>query len=359
MSLHFTAIMSNSPPSPTTAEGDHRYARVNVTKSPSYWNYESLRVQWNSPERYEVERKIGRGKYSDVFLGVDTKTPRQVVVKVLKPVKKKKILRELKILQALKGGPNIVELYDVVRDPNSKTPSFIFEYVNSCDFRTVFPTFSDLDVRGYIFQVLVALEYAHSRGIMHRDVKPNNVCLDYEKRKLKLIDWGLAEFYLPATTYNARVASRYFKGPELLVELPMYDYRLDMWSLGCMLAGLIFIKEPFFRGVDNTDQLVRIVKVLGTDDLKEYLNKYNQTLPSPFNSTLGYHTKKPWSSFVTPQNEHLCPPEALAFLDKLLQYDHTKRTQAAEALQDPYFDPVRPSEVPQADFSSSAHVDPM
>ena len=58
-----------------------------------------------------------------------------------------------------------------------------------------------------------------------------------------------------------RVASRYFKGPELLVDYQMYDYSLDMWSLGCMLASMIFRKEPFFHGHDNYDQLVRIAKV--------------------------------------------------------------------------------------------------
>lgn len=58
-----------------------------------------------------------------------------------------------------------------------------------------------------------------------------------------------------------RVASRYFKGPELLVDFQEYDYSLDMWSLGCMFAGMIFKKEPFFHGQDNYDQLVRIAKV--------------------------------------------------------------------------------------------------
>ena len=61
--------------------------------------------------------------------------------------------------------------------------------------------------------------------------------------------------------YNVRVASRYFKGPELLVDLQEYDYGLDMWSLGCMFAGMIFRKEPFFHGQDNYDQLVKIAKV--------------------------------------------------------------------------------------------------
>jgi serine/threonine protein kinase len=55
----------------------------------------------------------------------------------------------------------------------------------------------------------------------------------------RLIDWGLAEFYHPDQDYNVRVASRYFKGPELLVDMQDYDYSLDMWSLGCMFAGLV------------------------------------------------------------------------------------------------------------------------
>lgn len=95
--------------------------------------------------------------------------------------------------------------------------------------------------------------------------------IDHENKTLRLIDWGLAEFYHANQDYNVRVASRYFKGPELLVDYQLYDYSLDMWSLGCMLASMIFRKEPFFHGHDNYDQLVRIARVLGTEGkLKDF-----------------------------------------------------------------------------------------
>eukprot|EP00971_Amphidinium_carterae_P052875 1041353-Amphidinium_carterae.1 len=143
---------------------------------------------------------------------------------VLKPVKKKKIKREIRhpradvfsilllsasvrrILQNLCGGPNIVSLLDVVRDPQSKTPSLIFEYVNNTDRQCSegrveharelwcaglqdFVSYPEhCSVLLQTLQRLVpvarlqALDYCHSQGIMHRDVKPHNVMIDHETR---------------------------------------------------------------------------------------------------------------------------------------------------------------------------------
>ena len=117
-------------------------------------------------------RKLGRGKYSEVFEGVDIRTPNlKVVVKILKvrcslsihifidkhiiytvflskniylpllpqPVKRKKIKREIKILENLKNGPNIITLLDVVKDPIARTPALVFEYVNNRDFKVCSP----------------------------------------------------------------------------------------------------------------------------------------------------------------------------------------------------------------------------
>lgn len=111
--------------------------------------------------------------------------------------------------------------------------------MNNIDYRTLYPEFTDFDIRYYMYELLKALDFCHSKGIMHRDVKPHNIMIDHEKRELKLIDWGLAEFYHPDKDYNVRVASRYFKGPELLIDYQYYDYSLDIWSLGCTFAGMV------------------------------------------------------------------------------------------------------------------------
>ena len=92
------------------------YADVNANMPRSYWDYDSVNISWGVLENYEVVRKIGRGKYSEVFEGINVVNYQKCVIKVLKPVKKKKIKREIKILQNLSGGPNIVSLLDVVRD---------------------------------------------------------------------------------------------------------------------------------------------------------------------------------------------------------------------------------------------------
>jgi len=273
-------------------------------------------------------------------LGIDLTKGDKCVIKVLKPVKRKKIKREISILKNLVTGPNVIGLLDIVREPQLKTPALIFENVNNLDFRTLYPTFTDYDIRFYMYELLKALDYSHSMGIMHRDVKPHNVMIDHDKKVLRLIDWGLAEYYHPGTEYNVRVASRYFKGPELLVDFRLYDYSLDLWSYGCMLASMVFKKEPFFHGNSNTDQLVQIVRVLGSDDLNRYLQTYNLTLSDDYED-LGYYNRRPWKRFINENNQHLVSEEFLDFIDKLLRYDHQERLTAKEAMAHAYFNPVR------------------
>ncbi len=103
-------------------------------------------------------------------------------------------------------------------------------------------------IRYYMYELLKALEFCHSKGIIHRDVKPLNILIDHQNRKLRLIDWGLAEFYHPGVDLNVRVATRYYKGPELLVDYMAYDYSLDLWSLGCTLGAIVSTSPPSLGG---------------------------------------------------------------------------------------------------------------
>ncbi|GKB39914.1 casein kinase II subunit alpha-2-like protein, partial [Tanacetum coccineum] len=137
------------------------------------------------------------------------------------------------------------------------------------------------------------------------------------------VDTSFFHFFHRRVAYQFCAPKRYFKGPELLVDLQDYDYSLDLWSLGCMFAGmaityykklmLVFRKEPFFYGQDNYDQLVKV-------------------------------SKEPWTKFINSDNQHLAVFEAVDFLDKLLRYDHQERPPTKEAMVHPYFYAIRNAE---------------
>lgn len=95
-----------------------------------------------------------------------------------------------------------------------------------------------------------------------------------------------------------------------------------MWSFGCMVAGIVFNRLPFFRAHDNMEQLLRIAEVLGTDKLHEYIKKYQLNVDPIVLSTIGTCRRRDWSEFVASGNQNLICTELFDLLDNLLMYDH-------------------------------------
>lgn len=106
---------------------------------------------------------------------------------------------------------------------------------------------------------------------------------------------------------------------------------------------MIFKKEPFFQGHDNFDQLVKIARVLGTEELTEYLGRFSLEEPHELGDLLGNFSKKPWTRFVNRENEGLVSAEAIDLLSSMLKYDHSERILPKEALEHEYFTPVKNS----------------
>ncbi|KAJ7022196.1 kinase-like domain-containing protein [Mycena alexandri] len=250
------------------------YADVNAIRGKSWYEYNKFRIEWSSPDRYEIVRRLGGGKYSEVFEGVDTVNSERIVIKVLKPVAGHKIKREIKVCATLAGAPNCIALLDVVRDPRDMYHSLVTEFVDNTDWSSLHSRLTDPDIRHYMFQLLSALDFVHSHGIMHRDIKPANVMIDHQRRELRVIDWGSRNSTTLASITIPVSGSRQYKSPELLVGYKRYDYSLDLWSTGCMFAAM----QHFFRGSDNEDQLLKIMRVLGTEKFDAYLRAYSITL---------------------------------------------------------------------------------
>lgn len=264
------------------------------------------------------------------------------MIKVLKAVKREKVVREIMFLERLKGGINIVELKAAVKVGGSRLKCLVFEYISSPDFKILYPTLSDLQIRYYMYELVRGLEYTHSQGVIHRDIKPLNVLVDPVQHKVRIIDWGLAEVYHAGVPLRKWPGTRCYKSPELLLNYEYYDYSVDMWALGCMFGGMILLKHPLFRGRHtNANQVAAIVKTLGTADFIAYIEKYKIKLSGDISKEVKKSRGRPWDTMISKKNRHLASPEALDLLARLCEYDHHTRITAAEALEHPYFDPVR------------------
>lgn len=312
------------------------YANSAIEKGSEYYDYGQYVIEYGDIENYSISSYLGKGKYSQVFLGLEKKGGKRCVIKVLKPVREKKVQREIMILKKLIGAEHIVQLLDVVKEAEG-TRALIFGYEPHLETREVFKTLTLPDVKYYSRKLLEALDFCHSIGIFHRDIKPHNIIINHPARTLKIIDWGLAEFYIPQTAYNIGVGSMHFKCPELLLNYKTYDYSIDIWAFGCVLCEMVLGKYPIFNGGTNETQLLKVATILGSGGLLQYIRKYKIHIQSYMLRKIKEIQKESVLNSPQMDNRGLLqqPKEKEGFFElisALLEYDHQKRATAKEAL---------------------------
>eukprot|EP00438_Fugacium_kawagutii_P030274 Skav225204 [mRNA] locus=scaffold1041:59681:80585:- [translate_table: standard] len=121
---------------------------------------------------------------------------------------------------------------------------------------------------------VVSLAFVHGRGIVHCDLKPQNLLLDGKSHTLKICDFGTAKRMIHGEPQRPYMVSRYYRAPELILGATSYTTGVDLWSAGCVFAELI-LGQPLFTGKDGVDQLVQIIKVLGTPTPQQLRCKLN------------------------------------------------------------------------------------
>ena len=188
-------------------------------------------------------------------------------------------LREIAVLRRL-HHPNIVELVDVVHQQERAQEQgtvngriyLIFEFVDEdlkkqMDRCARAPGGGGLDfdlVRSYTFQMLQGIEFCHNRGVMHRDMKPQNLLVSHQGQ-LKIADFGLARAFVPPVRpFTHEVVTLWYRAPEILLGEKTYSLPVDLWSAGVILCEMLNNGIPFFPGDSEIDELFKIFRVLGS-----------------------------------------------------------------------------------------------
>eukprot|EP01103_Thecamoeba_quadrilineata_P019005 TRINITY_DN7525_c0_g1_i1.p1 TRINITY_DN7525_c0_g1~~TRINITY_DN7525_c0_g1_i1.p1 ORF type:complete len:528 (+),score=83.04 TRINITY_DN7525_c0_g1_i1:189-1586(+) len=290
---------------------------------------------------YAAERIIGSGSFGVVFQASLVGSNNEVVAikKVLQDKRFKN--RELQIMSLL-THPNIVKFKNSFYSNGERADdvflNLVLEYVPetihkiSRHYSRLRQSIPIIYIKLYMYQLSRALCYIHSLGICHRDVKPQNLLLDTTTSVLKLCDFGSAKVLTPTEPSVSYICSRYYRAPELIFGSTSYDTSIDVWSMGCVMAELM-LGQPLFPGESSVDQLVEIIKVLGTPTREQILAMNNNYTDFRFPQIKGH----PWPKVF----HRRTPPEALDFVDSLLQYTPNTRTRAVDALVHPFFDELR------------------
>jgi serine/threonine protein kinase len=188
-------------------------------------------------------------------------------------------------------------------------------------------------IKLYAYQIIRGLAYMHALGICHRDMKPQNILTDPETHELKICDFGSAKKLVPGQPNVSYISSRPYRAPELIFGATEYTPAIDLWSGGCVIAELV-LQQPIFAGDSSLEQIVEIIKVLGTP------NKNQIIAMNPEYTEYKFPIIKPesWEKVFKGRG---MPKEFMDLIDKMLMYAPNKRTKPIYLLGHPFFDELR------------------
>ncbi|CAH9135503.1 unnamed protein product [Cuscuta epithymum] len=289
---------------------------------------------------YMAERVVGTGSFGVVFQAKCLETGETVAIKKVLQDRRYKN-RELQLMR-LMDHPNVISLKHCFFSTTAKDELFlnlVMEYVPESLYKAL-KHYTDSNhrmpliyVKLYMYQIFRGLAYIHNAtGVCHRDVKPQNLLVDPLTHQVKLCDFGSAKVLVRGELNIAYICSRYYRAPELIFGATEYTSSVDIWSAGCVLAELL-LGQPLFPGENAVDQLVEIIKVLGTPT-REDVRCMNPNYTAFRFPQVKAH---PWHKVFLKR----MPADAIDLVSRLLQYSPSLRCTALEACAHPFFDELR------------------
>ncbi|KAM9466870.1 MAPK/MAK/MRK overlapping kinase isoform 3-T3 [Clarias gariepinus] len=292
-----------------------------------------------STQDYKIIKKIGEGTFSEVTRVQNLKDGKHYACKTMKQtinsLEQAHNLREVQAMKRLRLHPNILQLYEVIFDQDTRTVSLICELMDMNIYELIRGRqhpLSESKVKNYMYQLCKALDHMHS-GIFHRDVKPENILIKHDI--LKLADFGSSRSVYCKPPHTEYISTRWYRAPECLLTDGYYSLKMDMWSSGCVFFEILSL-SPLFPGTNEVDQLSKIHDVLGTPD-STVLQKFKQSRVMPFDFL---HRKGCGLSQLIPH----CSAPSLSLLYQMLAYDPDERISPRAALQHICFRELRLAE---------------